>query len=113
MRSVGIAIAIVTIAPTAALTIAAAVAQTPTDHVKLSVTRAELQVIGQGLMELPYKTSAPIMNDLQAQLNAADQAAAKAAVDAAKPKEEKPAEGNPDKGAGPMIPAAKTDEPTK
>src|SRR5580692_1290344 len=90
-------------------------AQQPSDRVKLDVTRAELQLIGQGLMELPYKSVAPVLNDLQAQLNAADQAAAKAAADAAKPKvEEKPIEGNPDKGAGPMIPAAKApDEPTK
>jgi len=69
-----------------------AFAQAPTDKVPLSVTRAELQVIGQGLMELPYKTSAPIMNDLQAQLNAADQAAAKAAADAKVKAEEKPAD---------------------
>jgi len=60
-----------------------AFAQAPTDKVPLSVTRAELQVIGQGLMELPYKTVAPVLNDLQAQLNAADQAVAKAAADAA------------------------------
>lgn len=64
----------------------------PTDKVALTVTRAELQLIGQGLMELPYKTSAPIMGDLQAQLNAADQAAAKAAADAKAKVEEKPAE---------------------
>jgi hypothetical protein len=68
----------------------------PTDKVALTVTRAELNVIGQGVMELPYKVAAPIMATLQAQLNAADQAAAKAAVDAAKPKDpakvdEKPA----------------------
>lgn len=64
----------------------------PTDRVSLSVTRAELQIIGQGLMELPYKTVAQVMNNLQAQLNAADDAAKKAAADATKPKEEKPAE---------------------
>jgi hypothetical protein len=62
------------------------------DKIKIEVTRAELQMIGQGLMELPYKTVAPVLNDLQAQLNAAD-AAVKAAADAAKPKaEEKPEE---------------------
>ena len=56
------------------------------DKVKLEVTRAELQIIGQGLMELPYKSVAPVLNDLQAQLNAADAAA--------KPKaEEKPSGG--------------------
>lgn len=54
----------------------------PTDKIKLEVTRAELQVIGQGLMELPYKTAAQVMGDLQAQLNAADQATAKAAAEA-------------------------------
>jgi hypothetical protein len=59
------------------------------DKIKIDVTRAELQIIGQGLMELPYKTVAPVLNDLQAQLNAAD-AAVKAA---AEPKPEaKPAD---------------------
>ena len=52
---------------------------------KLEVTRAELQIIGQGLMELPYKTSAAVLNDLQAQLAEADRAAA------AKTKADKPA----------------------
>jgi hypothetical protein len=94
----------------AALISTAAFAQTPTDKVAISVTRAELQIIGQGLMELPYKTVAPVLNDLQAQLNAADQVAAKAAADAAKPA---PVQGNPEKGAGPMIPAAKAEEPAK
>lgn len=59
----------------------------PNDKVSLVVTRAELQIIGQGLMELPYKTAVGVMNDLQVQLNAADQAAAKVASDAAKPAE--------------------------
>ncbi len=68
-----------------------ALAQQPTDHVKIDVTRAELQLIGQGLMELPYKASAPVLNDLQAQLNAADLAAAKAVADEKKA-EEKPAD---------------------
>jgi hypothetical protein len=49
-----------------------ALAQQPTDKVKLEVTRADLQIIGQGLMELPYKTSAPVLNTLQQQLLAAD-----------------------------------------
>jgi hypothetical protein len=53
-----------------------------TDKVALSVTRDELQIIGQGLMELPYKTAAGVMNDLQIQLRASDDAAAKAAADA-------------------------------
>ncbi len=68
-----------------------AFAQSATDKVQLTVTRAELQIIGQGLMELPYKTSAAVMVTLQTQLNAADQAA-KAAADVTKPKpDEKPA----------------------
>jgi hypothetical protein len=61
------------------------------DKIKIEVTRAELQIIGQGLMELPYKSVAPVLNDLQAQLNAAD-AAAKAAADPKPKVEEKPAE---------------------
>ena len=59
----------------ACLIATSAAAQTP-DKVKIEVTRAELQVIGQGLMELPYKTVAPVLNDLQAQVNAADAKAA-------------------------------------
>lgn len=69
-----------------------AYAQVPSDKVKLEVTRAELQVIGQGLMELPYKSVAPVLNNLQAQLNAADQAVAKAAADAKAAAEVKPDE---------------------
>lgn len=75
----------------------------PTDKVKIEVTRAELQIIGQGLMELPYKTAATVMNDLQMQLNTADDAAKAAAVKAA----EKPAEVNP----APSAPAAKPSDP--
>lgn len=59
------------------------------DKIKLEVSRATIQIIGQGLMELPYKTAAPVMNDLQLQLNAAE---AKAAADAKARAEEKPAE---------------------
>lgn len=73
----------------------AAVAQQPADKVKLEVTRAELQVIGDALMEMPYKTAAPVMIVLQQQLAVSDQAAAKATADAAKPIEapaEKPAQ---------------------
>ena len=77
MRSVSIALVALISSPV--------FAQQPTDHVKLDVTRAELQLIGQGLMELPYKTVAPVLNGLQTQLNAADQAAAKAAADAKEP----------------------------
>lgn len=62
----------------------AALSQTPApaaapvvaDPVKLTVSRAMLLAIGQALQELPAKTANPILNDLQAQLNAADKAAA-------------------------------------
>jgi hypothetical protein len=60
------------------------------EKMKLEVTRAELQLIGQGLMELPYKASAPVMNNLQTQLFAIDQAAAKAAEDAKMKPADKP-----------------------
>jgi hypothetical protein len=46
------------------------------DPVTLTVTRATLQTIGAGVMKLPYETAAPVLNDLQAQLNAQDKAAA-------------------------------------
>lgn len=49
------------------------------DRLMLNVSRPELHVIGQGLMELPYKVAAPILNDLQAQLAKADKAVADAA----------------------------------
>lgn len=66
-------------------------AQDAQDKVPLTVTRAELQIIGQGLMELPYKTAAGPLATLQQQLNAHDTAvveAAKAkAAEAAKPKD--------------------------
>jgi hypothetical protein len=59
------------------------------DPVTLKVTRQQLNVIGQGLQELPAKLANPVLNDLQAQLEAAD----KAAREAAEPKPtEKPAE---------------------
>jgi hypothetical protein len=48
----------------------AAFAQAPTDHVKIEVTRADLQVIGQGIMKLPYETAAPLLIELQNQLQA-------------------------------------------
>lgn len=59
-------------------------APAPTDHIKIDVTRAQLQAIGQGVMKLPYETAAPILTELQAQLNAAD----KAVADAAKPQDQ-------------------------
>lgn len=64
------------------------------DKIKLEVTRADLQLIGQGLMELPYKSVVPVLNSLQLQLNAADADAARAAAEAkaAQKPAEKPAE---------------------
>jgi hypothetical protein len=47
-----------------------AFAQAPTDHVKIDVTRADLQTIGQGIMKLPYETAAPLLIELQNQLKA-------------------------------------------
>jgi hypothetical protein len=56
-----------------------AVAQTPApataDPVVIKISRQALQVIGQGLQELPAKLANPVLNDLQAQIIAADQAA--------------------------------------
>jgi hypothetical protein len=48
----------------------AAFAQAPTDHVKIDVSRADLQLIGQGIMKLPYETAAPLLVELQDQLQA-------------------------------------------
>lgn len=79
----------------ACLVSTAAAAQQPADKVKLEITRAELHVIGNALMEMPYKTAAPVMIVLQQQLAASDQATAKAAADAVKQTEapaEKPAQ---------------------
>ena len=45
------------------------------DPVTIKVTRQQLLVIGQGLQELPAKLANPVLNDLQAQIIAADQAA--------------------------------------
>lgn len=61
------------------------------DKIKIEIPRAELQIIGQALMELPYKTAAPVLNDLQAQLNAADAAIAAEAKAKAEPKPAEPA----------------------
>ena len=72
----------------------AAFAQAPTDHVKLDVTRAELQAIGQGVMKLPYET-APLLIELQNQLQAQT------------PKAEAPG------GTGAIVPSAKTEAPAK
>ncbi len=45
------------------------------DPLQITVSRQALQIIGQALMEIPYKTAAPVLQDLQNQLNKADQAA--------------------------------------
>lgn len=76
------------------LAIASVMAQSSTpavaaDPVRLSVSRQMLQVIGQGLQELPAKIANPVINELQAQLLAADKeatdvAAKKAAEEKAK-----------------------------
>lgn len=67
-------------------------AQAPTDHVKVDVTRADLQVIGQGIMKLPYETAAPILIELQKQLEAQT------------PKPEAPG------GTGAVVPTAKAED---
>jgi hypothetical protein len=64
-------------------------AQAPTDHVKIDVTRADLQTIGQGIMKLSYETAAPVLIELQKQLEA-QTPKAEASAPAAKP-EDKPA----------------------
>jgi hypothetical protein len=66
-----------------------AFAQAPTDHVKIDVTRADLQTIGQGIMKLPYETAAPLLIDLQKQIEA-QTPKAEAPATVAKP-EDKPA----------------------
>jgi hypothetical protein len=59
------------VAPSLSLTLISPVfAQAPADHVKIDVTRAELQTIGQGIMKLPYETAAPLLIELQKQLEA-------------------------------------------
>jgi hypothetical protein len=64
----------------------AAFAQAPTDHVKIDVTRADLQTIGQGIMKLPYETAAPLLIELQKQLEA-QTPKAEAPAPVAKPEE--------------------------
>jgi hypothetical protein len=58
--------------------IPAAFAQDLTDHVKIDVTRADLQAIGQGIMKLPYETAAPLLIELQKQIEAQTSKAAAA-----------------------------------
>lgn len=66
------------------------------DPVPLTVSRATLQVIGKGVMKLPYEEAAPVLNDLQAQLTKADQAATEEArkIEEEKAKAAKPANDN-------------------
>ena len=64
-----------------------ALAQQAPDPLTIKVTRQQLMAIGQGLQELPAKVANPILNDLQAQLNAADEEARKAAGKAAEPEQ--------------------------
>ena len=40
------------------------------DRVKLDLTRAEVQIIVNGLLELPYKSAAPILIELKRQVDA-------------------------------------------
>jgi hypothetical protein len=69
------------------LAAAPAIAQTPSanDTVTLKLPRAMVQQIGNALMDAPYKTSAPIMLELQRQLSEPDQAAPKPPPPAAEP----------------------------
>jgi hypothetical protein len=70
----------------------AAFAQAPTDRVKIDVSRADLQAIGQGVMKLPYETAAPLLIELQKQLEAqTPKAEAPAPAPAAKPEAAAPA----------------------
>jgi len=46
--------------------------------IPLKVSRQQLMLIGQGLQELPAKLANPLLNELQAQLNAVDKAVADA-----------------------------------
>ena len=70
-----------TILFTAAATAAMAqpIAPGQADPVPLLVSRTHLQLIGNALMELPYKTASPVLVDLQRQLDTADKAAAEKA----------------------------------
>jgi hypothetical protein len=42
----------------------------PDDRVKLDLSRGEVAVIAEAIMELPYKKAVPILQTLQAQVNA-------------------------------------------
>lgn len=76
------------------------------DPLTLVLPRQVVGTIGQGLMKLPYETAAPILNDLQTQLNKADQAATE---DAKKIEAEKAAAKEPAKDAEKPKPAPNKD----
>ena len=48
---------------------------TPADPVTMKLPRAMLQVIGNALQNAPYKDAAPVLVELQRQLNEADKPA--------------------------------------
>lgn len=52
------------------LALATAAHAQSSDRIKLDLSRAELQSIVRGVMELPYKDAAPILNEFQRQLAA-------------------------------------------
>lgn len=52
-----------------------AFAEEPQSTITINVSRQSLQIIGAGLMKLPYETSAPVLTDLQKQLEAANEKA--------------------------------------
>lgn len=64
----------------------------PLDPVPLKLSRQHLQIIGNGLQELPAKLANPVLNDLQQQLNDAEKAhqSAEAAKKAPDDKPKKP-----------------------
>jgi hypothetical protein len=56
------------------------------DPVKIELSRASLAAIASGIMKLPYEMAAPLLNDLQRQLDAqTPKAAAPAPAPDAKP----------------------------
>lgn len=52
----------------AAAMITAAAAQQPTDRVRLELSREQIQAIANGIMELPYKQAAPLLNEIARQV---------------------------------------------
>jgi hypothetical protein len=68
-RTAFLSVAIVA-AASLAFTAGAFAQAAPSERVKLDVTMQDLQVLGQGLGKLPYETAAPVMVELQKQLQA-------------------------------------------